>query len=453
METDMTKKKLQSAPCQLTPGTRVAKNIDYRGEYQFRVSIRRRGHPEIHKTFETLAEAVDFRDTILAKIKLGGLVDTRRADQMTFGDLARDYLKNETPSKKGADSEGYRIRRIVGYTVMPDGTVKIGVADHGGRIVPPQRIATYKLSICDTDVAREWVADREAEGWSDANIDRYRHVLAAIFSWGRIARNLPIGNPFAGLPQRATDKERSRRISQQEEAALVYALECLTYRMEAKTGRPLFDGDGRPYLRRRPPTPLTRRRSAFFRLALETACRTSELLRAVWHDDQGNEVNLEEGYIFLCDSKNDDSRTIGLSDAALAMLAELRGPGPVHSGQSVFGFTADAWKSAWRRALTAARLHYAEECAIKGQTPDPKFLSDLHFHDTRHEGASQLAKVMDKIDLMKQGGWRDARSLARYYNPTGEEMRAKVAGFRRQPAPHKPHKGSAAPQQQEPPGK
>lgn len=440
----MSKKKQHATPNQLKPGTRVANNIEYRGEYQFRVSIRRRGHPEIHKTFETLAEAVDFRDTILAKIKLGGLVDTRRADQMSFGDLACDYLKNVTPTKKGADSESYRIRRIVGYTVMPDETVQVGVTANEGKIVPPQRIATYKLSICDDEVAREWVADREAEGWSEANIDRYRNVLAAIFSWGRTVRKFPIANPFAGLPQSTVDNSRSRRISLQEELALVDALEHLTYKMDSRSGQPIFDADGRPYLRRRPSTSLTRRRSAFFRLALETACRTGELLRTVWYDDEGNEVNLEEGYIFLLGSKNGDNRTVGLSDEAIAILSQIRGSGSVESGQSVFGFSADAWKSAWRRALTAARLQYNEKCALLGQVPDPKFLSDLHFHDTRHEGATQLAKVMDKIDLMKQGGWRDARSLARYFNPSGEEMRAKVANFRRQPAAHKTQKGSAA---------
>lgn len=445
----MSKKKQHTAPSQLKPGSRVAKNIDYRGEYQYRVSIRRRGHPEIHKTFETLAEALDFRDTILAKIKLGCLVDTRKTE-MSFGELACDYLKTVTPTKKGAESEICRIRRIVGYTVMPDNTKMVGVAVPGGQIIPPQRIANYKLSICDYEVAMEWVADREAEGWSKANIDRYRNVLAAIFTWGRITRNLPIENPFTGLPQCVVKNSRDRRISLQEEQALVDALEHLTYKMDSQSGKPILDTDGRPYLRRRPATPLTRRRSAFFKLALETACRTGELLRSVWYDDVGNEVNLEAGYIFLLDSKNGDSRTIGLSDTAITLLAEIRGIDPITSGQSVFGFKADAWKSAWRRALTAARLYYQEECRLLGQIPDPKFLADLHFHDTRHEGASQLAKVIDKMDLMKQGGWRDARSLAIYYNPTGEEMRAKVANFRRQPAPHKTRQGGTAARQHVP---
>lgn len=177
-------RKTQPAARQLKPGTWVAKNIEFRGEFQYRVSIRREGHPQIHKTFETLAEAIDYRDTILAKIKLGQLANTRAADRMTFGELACEYLEQVTPKKKGAESETYRIRCVVGYTVMPDGSVKIGQADPHGEIKLPQRIASYRLTLCDESVGEEWTADRKADGWTDANIARYRNVLAAIFSWG-----------------------------------------------------------------------------------------------------------------------------------------------------------------------------------------------------------------------------------------------------------------------------
>lgn len=438
-------RKTQQAANQPEPGTWVAKNIEFRGEFQYRVSIRRQGHPIIHKTFESLKEAIDYRDTILAKIKLGQLANTRTADRLTFGDLACEYLKTETPKKKGASSETYRIRCVVGYTVMPDGTVKVGQADPLGKIVPPQRIASYRLSLCDDTVGKEWTAERKAEGWTEANIARYRNILAAIFSWGITERNLPIKNPFSGQPQRNASKERDRRISREEEAAIVYALESLNFKKDPKSGRPVLDADGRAIMRHRPPTPKTRRRAAFFRLALESACRRGELLRAVWDDGLGNEVNLEEGFIHLAKSKNGDARTIGLSDEAIAVLTELRGTDDIPPGQSVFGFTEDSWKKAWSRAVKAARLYYEEQCALAGKPADPKFLVDLHFHDTRHEAASQLAKVMPELELMKQGGWRDHRSLARYFNPTGAELRSKLSGFRRDPSPHKAAKGTLPP--------
>jgi hypothetical protein len=148
-------RKTQQAASQPKPGTWVEKNIEFRGKFQYRVSIRREGHPQIHKTFESLVEVVDYRDTILAKIKLGQLANTRTADRMTFGELACEYLEQITPKKKGADSETYRIRCVVGYTVMPDRSVKIGQANPQGKNKLPERIAAYRLTLCDDSVGKE----------------------------------------------------------------------------------------------------------------------------------------------------------------------------------------------------------------------------------------------------------------------------------------------------------
>ncbi len=52
--------------------------------------------------------------------------------------------------------------------------------------------------------------------------------------------------------------------------------------------------------------------------------------------------------------------------------------------------TQDAITKAFVRALFRARTAYEKECEGKGEKPDPAFLTDLTFHDLRHEATSRF---------------------------------------------------------------
>jgi integrase len=47
---------------------------------------------------------------------------------------------------------------------------------------------------------------------------------------------------------------------------------------------------------------------------------------------------------------------------------------------------------------------------------------DLHFHDTRHEGISRLAKIYGILDLAKIAGHSSVEYLLTYYQPTIYEL-------------------------------
>lgn len=49
-------------------------------------------------------------------------------------------------------------------------------------------------------------------------------------------------------------------------------------------------------------------------------------------------------------------------------------------------------------------------------------IGDLHFHDTRHEAITRLAKRLDVLDLARMVGIRDLRILMVYYNATATEI-------------------------------
>lgn len=50
----------------------------------------------------------------------------------------------------------------------------------------------------------------------------------------------------------------------------------------------------------------------------------------------------------------------------------------------------------------------------------------MHFHDTRHEAITRLAKRLDVLELARMVGHRDPRSLMIYYNETAEQLAKKL---------------------------
>jgi hypothetical protein len=61
-------------------------------------------------------------------------------------------------------------------------------------------------------------------------------------------------------------------------------------------------------------------------------------------------------------------------------------------------------------------------------------IKNLHFHDLRHEVASQFAPTMQVQDLAKVMGWKTIQMAMRYYNPTDAEIVALVRRAAAQPA-------------------
>lgn len=55
-------------------------------------------------------------------------------------------------------------------------------------------------------------------------------------------------------------------------------------------------------------------------------------------------------------------------------------------------------------------------------------IKDLTLHDHRGEAASRMAQDMgvDIVELAAQGGWRDLKTLAKYYQPSAEKIAKKL---------------------------
>ena len=53
---------------------------------------------------------------------------------------------------------------------------------------------------------------------------------------------------------------------------------------------------------------------------------------------------------------------------------------------------------------------------------DKAMIENLHFHDSRHQAITNLAKKMDVLDLTRMVGIKDLKILMVYYNESDENI-------------------------------
>ncbi len=131
-----------------------------------------------------------------------------------------------------------------------------------------------------------------------------------------------------------------------------------------------------------------------FEFAIETAMRAGEIvgLHQVDVDPVDRVARLE-------DTKNGTSREVPLSSRAVEILEEFTAPsGPI------FGLTSSQMDVLFRK------------------TRDRAGIAELHFHDSRHEAITRLAKKLPPLDLARAVGHKNLNQLMTYYNATGAEL-------------------------------
>ncbi|MBP1087043.1 MULTISPECIES: tyrosine-type recombinase/integrase [Pseudomonas] len=229
------------------------------------------------------------------------------------------------------------------------------------------------------DVTADQIAD-----WRDLrlkkvaspSVRRDMTLLSSVFEIAKREWKCCSFNPVREVKRPSNGRPRDRRVSASEESAL-------TRRMGFVEGLA--------------PSTLQQELAYAFLLALETAMRQGEILGLKVRD-----VRLKERYVRLAMTKNGDSRNVPLTRRAGELLQILVGE---RDGDcEVF------------------RLSSASADAMFRKIRDELKIVDLHFHDTRHEATTRLARKVDVLDLARITGHKDPRSLMVYYNATAEEM-------------------------------
>lgn len=365
-----------------------------RGPYQWESQIRRRGYPAQSKTFETKAEAEAWANMIESEMSRGVWVSRGEAETTTLYEALNRYENEVVPAKKGAAQE---------VSVL--------------RACKMEDIAKRPLAaIRSADVAR--LRDRWLKDYRPATVLRRLAVLSHVFSIARKEWGMEsLSNPLELVRKPQPNNARMRRIAASETVLQASGADDLV------TDRGAQDGE----LERVVAASGSKLLPHIIWLAVETAMRRGEIVAMRWEH-----VDLKRRVAHLPATKNGNTRDVPLSSRAVAVLQSVRDV--VDSDQEksdegekadiglVFEIRSDAITRAFERAVTRARKLYVEECKTSRQRSDDKFLTDLRFHDLRHEATSRLASIFPMHELTKITGHRDPRMLMRYYHPRAEDL-------------------------------
>lgn len=225
------------------------------------------------------------------------------------------------------------------------------------------------------DIER-WIEESLREV-SPATVNRELNLIQSVVKKSVDWKWIPV-YPLTGIERPKKTPPRRRRISQPEIDAICSALDV---------------DQANIVVERR-----IHQVAVIFLFAIESACRLSEVCGLTWDN-----VYLSKRYVHLPKSKNGDSRDVPLTRRACELLASAgTDQGEVFT---VGGGTASTF--------------FTRYCKKAGVT-------NLHFHDARHEAITRLAKTFSMLELARIVGHRDPRSLMIYYEPTAEELASKL---------------------------
>ncbi len=372
--------------------------ITKRGDLQWRARLRRKGYPDLSRTFDTKEDAKAWASEVEKEMRGGRYVSRAEAETTTLHDALGRYETEISADKKGAGREKSIIKLLkeTDLALRPMATIR------------------------SSDVAA--LRDSQAKRLKPATVLRRLALLSHLFTVARKEWGMEsLVNPVELIRKPKPNNSRTRRLA------------VLEPDHEAERGA--SDDELDNVVRASCSAVLP----AFVRVAVETAMRRSEVGHLCW----GN-IDLKRRVAHLADTKNGTARDVPLSSKAVAELTVLKEAAEKKSKESskkrrgrkpkdgtsdialgdlrVFGVTLDAMTRAFERAVARARKQYVDECKKQKRQPDSRYLVDLRLHDLRHEATSRLANVYQLHELAKVTGHKDPRMLMRYYHPKAEEL-------------------------------
>lgn len=339
-------------------------SIIKRGPAQYQAKVRRKGFPIRSRTFETHAEAKHWADVLEGKISGDEYVDRSREQRTTLRELIERYREEETPKKKGAQKENYRLNKWCRHPL----------ADMPITSIEPADIAA-------------WRKGRQNEGLAASSIRNEMNILSAIFKIAITEWGYRVGNPCAGVARPKQPPARWATLTAEQEETLL--AEC-------------------------------KKRKQWWvyhcvKLALTTAARAGEI-RGLRY---GN-IHLDESYVLLPDTKNGTVRELPLTLAAKDAIQEAMDAAPARRlDDFVFG---DPLKLVRDGGFPVSVLSDAF-----GRVAARAGMPDLTFHDLRHIATTRLAKYHeDALDLARTTGHKDLTQLRRYLNELAPDRAKRI---------------------------
>ena len=358
-------------------------SITNRGEYQWQVQIRRKGHV-LSKTFYYKSDAEVWARKTESEIDRGIFINTNEAERTTLSKLIERY-KSEKIAPKPLSNDAQDRRKTL--------------ADKSKLVIKAQAQEASRLNIIDRALGSKTLASITASDIIQFRNARLKTIKAnsanrEITTLKRLLSfanddckiTLPHGIPI--VKKLPVDDARERRVSDAE----IQAICSNTTSSELPT---------------------------IVKLALYTAMRRGEISNLI-----RSNIDFSVPSAKLMETKNGKNRIAPLIPAAANLLESLS----ARSDGFVFKLKDRQITQAFERAVERAKNKYLAECSKNEIEPDKRYLVDLRFHDLRHEATSRLATLLPNvIELSRVTGHNDLRMLSRYYQISVTELAKKLA--------------------------
>lgn len=311
----------------------------------------RKGGISESKTFPTKAQAMAWASDRERELDD---VAAGGAPKKTFREVLERYLSDESPKKRGHRWEAVRINSWMGREDKTGEPSKLRVP-----------WLDKPLSELDAEALAGW-RDSRLKVVAPGSVLRELNLMGAVLETARREWKWIRTNPLRDVRRPSQPEARTRRISEDEIARIGLAL----------------GWDDQPV------TTQTQEVAAAFLLAIETAMRQGEILGLSW-----DSVDLSRRVAHLPKTKNGSARDVPLSVRAIEILRLTEGRGT----DRIFTVSSASADALFRKGKARAMVE------------------GLHFHDTRREATSRLAKKVDVLTLARITGHKDIRMLMIYY--------------------------------------
>lgn len=278
------------------------------GELQFKVQIRKKGHPPQYATFQTAKEAKNWADDIESDMRRGIHVSRAKAERITLSELIQRYRQEVLPQKRGKH--------------LSPALKKLDAA-----------LGMYTLTNLSTEIIKKYRDDRLKNGGVSGETTRKEiNILSLLIKFAGEECGWPVPeNPCKNVKRPSPGKARGRRLRDGE-------LEALLAAAPANLG-------------------------LLTRFAIASGARLGELLALNWSDiDEKTNLITIRGILRRELKNEDESREMLLFPETKTILGEvkallLKSGLPDHSDARIFPWwrAADSLNKSWTRAKTQAQ--------------------------------------------------------------------------------------------------
>jgi integrase len=333
--------------------------------------IRKSGWPTTVKTFRTKRDAEDWSRRTEDEMVRGAYIQRATADRMTVDTALKRYLEEIVPTKRPTSQVADLKRARI-------------LAKHLGKYslaaLTPEIVAKFR----DARLAGEDRKDDDGRPQPRTNntvrldLALLGHLFTvAIKEWGVGLTS----NPVMNIRRPAPGAGRNRRLSAEEEARLLDAVD--------RYSNPMM--------------------SWIVRIALETGMRLSEIVTL-----RRSQVDVSRRIVRLVNTKNTSPRTVPLSTAATNLFSEALAH-PIRPIDTDLIFFGEPGRDGKRGPYAFDRM-WQEIKREQG-------IIDFRFHDLRHEAVSRFVEAgFSDQEVSAISGHKSMQMLKRYTHLRAEDL-------------------------------